>query len=112
MQRVRTTKRAIFWLGLCLGLSGCSDPAPTEAEMTEAVRSALAEVVQNAPSEVKPFRLMSLIALSRHGCDAAGRKMGWNCRFTATLGTGQGIRSYTIEGRFVKVGDRFKLSNS
>ncbi len=112
MQRVLTTKRAILWLGLCLGLSGCSDPAPTEAEMTDAVRSALAEVVQNAPSEVKPFRLMSLIALSRHGCDAAGRKMGWNCRFTATLGTGQGIRSYTIEGRFVKVGDRFKLSNS
>ncbi len=112
MQRVRNTERAFLWLGLCLGLSGCRDPAPTEGEMTEAVRSALAEVVQNAPSEVKPFRLMSLIALSRHGCDSAEDKEGWNCRFTATLGTGQGIRSYTIEGRFVKVGKRYILANT
>ena len=110
MQHRCASVRTVLGCFLALGLTACGETAPTEAEMTDAVRSALVDVVQNAPSEVKPFRLMSLIALSRHECSAAGDKMGWNCRFTATLGTAQGIRSYTIEGRFVKVGNRFKLT--
>jgi len=112
MQRRCANIKAVLGCFLALGLTACGETAPTEAEMTDAVRSALADVVQNAPSEVKPFRLMSLIALSRHECTEASGRLGWKCRFTATLGTGQGIRSYTIEGRFVKVGDRFKLTNS
>jgi len=112
MQQLRVSFRAVLVGFLALSLAACGENPPTEAEMTAAVRAALADVVQNAPSEVKPFRLMSLIALSRHECTEASGGLGWKCRFTATLGTGQGIRSYTIEGRFVKVGDRFKLSNS
>ena len=112
MQHRRAGFRDVLMGLLALGLAACGENPPTEAEMTDAVRSALVDVVQNAPSEVKPFRLMSLIALSRHECTEASGRLGWKCRFTATLGTGQGIRSYTIEGRFVKVGDRFKLSNS